>query len=410
VIYVSGYLGNAMRRATSITPSQVAHAKYPAANLGSGLPSKPFRFNATGANVDVVADINFLLNQGLENWLVTTLPDDWLEGAGAGSITREAGVVDEGVYSAKITGSKEFYQDVLVLTGKEYELGAALHGDGVQPAYIRVQDLDTLRWLSTAAAWQNARTAAEIETANAWVDAKSNFTIESPSNAKYYTTLRIFCGGAAGGTIYIDDLYLIPKVSMTSVHGHNLGSGVALNLRASTDNFGASNVDISTPVMAQPAFYDNTFSLASYRYWKLLTTSQDVGDPIWMGEWALGAFTNLGEAMRWGWQLVHRQPRTDVRMSPSGQLYTRREAYRPSRNLVMSFIASTEADRDEVLEEVRQASEQGDEPVIMVPDTTDKVVIHGRVSESSFPVSHDPGPTWTYGMTLEEDVYPVAGF
>lgn len=409
MIYISGYLGNAMRRATSITPSQAAHAKYPATNLGSGLPSKPFRFDAVGANVDVVADINFLLNQGLENWLVTTLPDDWVEGAGAGSIARDAITVDEGVYSAKITGAKEFYQDVEVLTGKEYELAAALHGDGAQGAYIYVQDLDTLEWLTTGAVWQAAKTHALIETANAWDDEQSSFTVESPDNARYRTTLRITCAGEAGGVVYVDDLYLIPKINMTSFHGHNLGSGISLNLRASTDNFGASNVDIATPVMAQPAFY-KTFSLAFYRYWKLLTTSQSVGDPIWIGEWTLGSFANLGEAMRWGWQLVHRQPRTDVRMSPSGQLYSRREAYRPSRNLVMSFIASTEADRDEMLEEVRQASEQGDEPVIMVPDINDVVVIHGRVSESSFPVSHDPGPTWAYGMTLEEDAYPVAGF
>lgn len=409
MIYVAGYLGNAMRRATSITPSQAAHARYPATNLGSGLPSKPFRFNAVGANVAVVADINFLLNQGLENWLVTTLPDDWIEGAGAGSIAREAVIVDEGTYSMKLIGAKECYQDIEVLTGKNYEIAVALYGTGVNLARAYLQDLDTYKWMTSLNVWQAGKVAFANQQPAAWQTFKEQVPVEALTGSRYRTRLRVTCGSDAGAGVYFDDFHFIPQNSVTSVHGHNLGVGAALNLRASTDNFAASNVDIATPIMAQPAFY-KTFSAVNYRYWKLLTTSQAVGDPIWMGEWALGHATTLGEAMRWGWRLIHRQPRTDVRMSPSGQLYTRQEAYRPSRDLAMSFIASTEADRDEMLESVIRASEQADEPVIMVPDTSDEVVIHGRVSESSIPVSKDPGPTWAYGVTLAEDTFPVAGF
>lgn len=75
----------------------------------------------------------------------------------------------------------------------------------------------------------------------------------------------------------------------------------------------------------------------------------------------------------------------------------------------MNWKTPTEADRDEILEEICQASEWGDEPVIIVPLTTDELVIHGRVGDV-FEYSSGAGPLWRYSMDIGSDAFPVAGF
>lgn len=407
MIYLAGYYANALRRATSFRiPAAGEHPLYPATNLSSGRPSSPFKTTILVNYASMDADINFLLNQGLEDWGVTTLPDDWTKGSGAGSIAQEASIVFEGSYSCKITGAKNIYQDVFVLPGKRYQIAAAVRGDGSNAAYVQVRNLDSHNWLTSAGTWQATAASCMIQTPASWDPKSVAFTVEeSTAFGHYPCRLRIFCTSNAGTGVYFDDMHLIPYINFCSIHGHNIGPTCAVY--GSTDNFDTSNDYIGSMTPHQPAFY-TTFTEQLYRYWRFQCRPDSL-ELIWIGEWVLGHYNTLGQTMKWGWSVQVRQPQTRVAMSPSGQLYSRREAYRPSRDLVMEFMAETEADRDEVLEQVLEASEWADEPLIIVPDTSDELVVHGRVGET-FPYTNDEGPTWGYGVTVHEDAFPVAGF
>ncbi|MCP4201152.1 MAG: hypothetical protein GY769_04380 [bacterium] len=407
MLYLPGYYANAMRRATSFTPTPSAETLYPGSYLGHGLPSYPFKFGSVAADVEVVADISFLLNQGFEDWLGDTLLK-WKEGAGAGSYAKESTTVSEGTYSLKLTGIKEMYQDVAVMTGKEYEVGWSFYGDGVSTnARFYVQDLDTYKWLHSSGSWQASKVALSSRTGASWQPVDFLFTVESGAQAT--TNLRIICGNIAANSVYFDDCHIIPTVDFASIHGHNIPSGAEVDIQFS-DSPSSGFFSNGILTMAQPSFYAVLDHEETHRYVKLLIGTQAVGDPIWIGEWAVGHHNVLGAAMRWGWKFVPRQPRTDVRTAKTGQLLTQREAYRPSLDLVMDFIATNKADRDEMFETVIHGSEQGDEPVIMVPDEHEPEVIHGRVSKHTIPLGKVPYDNWAYSVTLEEDVFPVAGF
>jgi hypothetical protein len=405
-IYLPGYLGNAHRRATSFTPSPAAHSLYPASRLGNSFPSRVLKFGSVAADIYVVSDINFLLNPGFETWFGD--PENWFYFSGAGSISQETTVVDEGSSALKMTGVIRYYQDVEVLTGKKYTYGIALRGDATNYSRLQIQDLDTYKWLSTSNTWGTSETyCAQENSGVAYVDKTGTFTVDS-SDIVYKTKLRIYLYTYAGYG-YADDLYLIPNINFSSVHAHNLPSGAAVSIRASTDNFSSSDVAIDTFTMVQPSFYE-TFTDQTYRYWKLLIDTQAVGDIIWIGEWCLGDYFTMGLRPQFELPITLVMPKTAVIMQPSRQYLATPEAYRPSRETVLSFLSESESDLKEMRESILQATEWGKEPLIIVPDINHERVLHARVPTDVFPYTVIPRPLWRYDLNVSEDAFPVAGF
>ncbi len=402
-IYVSGYYGNAIRRATLSSSS--AHADYPLTDLQTGLPSLAFRFNAQAANDHVTADLDFVIYGDFETWTAATMPDGWTEHSGAGSCEEEETIVDTGSSALQLDGDYTIYRDVTVQTGMIYGVIVALYGDDANNTSIRVQDMDTLQWLKSDGDWQAASTEVFTRSAASWnTETEVSFTVATDTT-QATRTLRIYCDQDAG-TGYVDELAMYPEVNFCAVVGHNLPSGVTISWRRDTAAFAGAGTEIAEMTMGRQAFFEVAGSDQLYRYHRVrVAEADDMKETIWYGEWVLGYSATLGQ--------MHRSPRTieyempSVRVvSSAGQGYSTKRAVYPSRSLALSFRTKTEANVTEVLEDIFGASDYGDEPLIVVPDDSDTEVYHVRVG-NGLTVENHHGIYWDYEVELVEDRYPI---
>jgi hypothetical protein len=405
LIYVAGYEADAIRRAALSASSQ--HTEHPASRAGNGDQSAPFRWNAPAANAWLKADLNFVLNGGFEDtWIDSDRPPRWTPDDGAGSLNEETTEHQSGNKSLRINGVKLAYQDLIVIPGKKYKLEFSIKGDGSNYAYVYVQDLDTLKWLTSGSVFQASKIYTALQqSAASWGSPTRTFTVEKPTIRRYYTRLRIFCASEAAGDAYFDSFAIYPEVNLGSVHAHNIPPAATLKLQYDdTGAFSGSETDATTFSVRPRSFY-NTFTAALSRYWRLLLV-EETGLTPYLGAWSMGHYNTLAQFYRWGFGTSFIQPQVREQ-TPSGRLISRRRTSDPHRRYALSFMAETEAARDEVLEDMFEASGWGDEPLIVVPDTDgDGAVLQTRV-EDVFEYVTEPGTTWDYNVVLAEDPYPV---
>lgn len=401
-IYLAGYEADAVRRATLNASS--AHADYPASRAGNGDQGKAFRWNAPAANAWLKADLDFILGGGFEDWDVADRPNHWTPDDGAGTLNEEASIFNEGAKSLNINGVKEAYQDVIVIPGKQYQFQAAIRGDATNTARVAIQDLSTLKWMTTSGTWQAAAVDAMTQQPASWTTISRTSTIESPTIRRWNTRLRIFCRSTASGDAYFDSVAAWPQVTFASVHAHNIPLGATCKLQYdSTGAFSGSESDVTTFTVYPRSFYD-TFTAALIRYWRLLIV-EETGLTPYIGAWSMGQHNTLGQIYNWGHTTSISQPQARV-YTPTGRLLSKRRTTEPSRRLQMNFMANVEVNRDEMIEDVFEAADWGDEPLVIVPDTNKGATLQARV-EDIFEYETNPMTSWEYAIVLNEDPYPV---
>jgi hypothetical protein len=214
-----------------------------------------------------------------------------------------------------------------------------------------------------------------------------------------------FNAAAADDQITVD-LGSSKQVTFCSVHGHNIDTGVtAIQLRKSSDNFSANDVLVKAMTKATPSFYDASFD-ETERYWRLKFVGTN-GDPISIGEWVLGVHSTLGVSVLQGDKPKLMRPQIRQR-SPVGQLYAVNRTIGHQRTFPMEFIG-TETEKDEVRDSILIAADWGVEPVVMVPDSNDEIVVHGRVPDMwEYRRMADFGSgVYSFGLDLEEDPFEM---
>jgi len=163
-------------------------------------------------------------------------------------------------------------------------------------------------------------------------------------------------------------------------------------LNGGFESFGADGLPLNTAMLK--------------RFWRLcIPEADDMGETAWFGEWILGPDETMTREQRWDWRVVYTQPQ--VRQATgTGQIYSTWLTDRPMPGLELEFMAESEAERDQVFRDVFQAADWGDEPLIIVPDDTKPLVVHGRVGNTwEYPNEFDD--TFTYGLRIDPDPYPT---
>jgi len=405
LIYLAGYYADAIRRATLSASSE--HTEHPASRAGNGDQSAPFRWNAAAANVWLKADLNFMLNGGFEDaWIESDRPPHWTPDDGAGTLNEETSVTDTGSKALNINGVKEAYLDLVVIPGKKHRFDLAIRGDGTNYAYVYVQDLDTLKWLNNSNVWGVAKVNCAVRLTATYQDYFRVFTVEAPSIRRSYTRIRVTCASLASGDAYFDSFAIYPEVTFASIHAHNIPNAATVKLQHdSTGAFTGAETDAATFTVRPRSFYD-TFTAFLVRYVRLLLV-EETGLTPYLGALSLGHYNTLAQIYNWGPKTSLMQPQVRGQ-TPSGRLISKRRTSDPHRRYELSFMANTEAASDEVFRDMSDASDWGDEPLVVVPDTDDNegVVLQARV-ENIFSYITNPMTTWDYGAILTEDPYPV---
>ena len=203
------------------------------------------------------------------------------------------------------------------------------------------------------------------------------------------------------------DFTSLKSVDICSMHGHNLDAGITVELRGSTDNFSSSDVLVATMTKASPTFYD-TFGSASIRYWRLKFVGTN-SVPIEIGEWVLGARSTLDRPQLVSWSYEELMPQSRQSGANVPQVFAVNLSSLRQRVLDLSFLARTYAQRDN-FRALLTDTKFGEEPLVIIPDSSDEIIIHGRMPAS---ISWDrvPGPNGGYhrtSFTVEEDPFSVA--
>ena len=217
-----------------------------------------------------------------------------------------------------------------------------------------------------------------------------------------------FNAAAADDQITVD-FTSAKAVTFCSVHGHNIDSGIsAIQLRKSSDNFGASDVLVATMTKATPTFF-TSFASTSFRYWRLKFVGTNTASPapIAIGEWVLGVKSSLTNAQLIDWSYEEDMPQDRQSGGNIKQAFAVNLSDHRQRHVTLSFAAQSYAERDEILA-MLTASQFGVEPIVFVPDPNDVIVIHGRMPKSIV-WERLPGVTGGHRttFTIEEDPFSV---
>jgi hypothetical protein len=151
----------------------------------------------------------------------------------------------------------------------------------------------------------------------------------SASNVAHEHKSKVWRTGTSTAAEYIlFDLASAQDVTSVIIFAHTLtGSDSTIQLRASTDNFAASDVLVSALTYAETI--SATFSTATYRYWKIVFTKSASGESRDIGRIFLGTYYATEIQPDWDGLKIDRKDLSVKSKSAGGQTYTdQRPQYR----------------------------------------------------------------------------------
>jgi hypothetical protein len=349
-----------------------ADALYPLANLYDGRPSKKFQFSAAVANGAITADLNLVKNPGFE----TSTLSDWTDnssGTGTSAETTVGAEVHGGSKAMKLGGGAsgvgQRYQDVTVRAGEWQLLVAWLRGDGTVNARLRVQNLQTGKYLVSDGTWSAAVTDLATQSAASYAEKPAagglQFQVESYATCRAHTvTLRIYCRVDQNGFGYFDDITLVPATDWLSIHGHNIEPLIALELRSSTDNFSSSNTLEATATVQRGRFYALLSARVFRRYWRVLFSGTPTA-AIRVGEGVLGQTYTLAQSPVFPWRLRPKRPQIRTR-TEVGEVRATGLVDDELHELEVPFQHRT-TEWDELRQQLFERSRFGVDPAVVCP-------------------------------------------
>lgn len=383
--YACGAYYNLLGRGT-VTASPGSDSVHVLANLYD--QDEPLRWmvSALGADPYVNVDIDLLLGVGNMETNNAGEPSGWTEGStGTGNMARTttAGQFNGGTAGMSLAAGNAIamgYRDVTVPAGERLTIRAYLKGDGTNAAKIRVYIKETAQYVQTdGSLGSSAANALSRSTASF---AQSTLAFRAPTVSALQATsctLRIQCyNDVAASTVFVDDVELIPTVNGVSILGHNIDALNTVVLQRSDDN--SSFATEATLTMKQPAFYGYLSTAKTYRYWRLKTTGTNTSK-LWVQKLFLGYFETMTRSQRYGWTLrwLGDQSRSEA---PGGQQWIHARGVWKRRGLALPFGQASDAEFDEIREEIMVKTEHGRYPMVIIPKHSAHYVMHGHVDES----------------------------
>jgi hypothetical protein len=340
LLYAAGQYYNLLERALSVTLNPAADALFPATNLYDGRLSKGARHGSNAANPTITWD-------------------------GA----------------AFTPGTSATY----TFTARAGERRRVTSGG---TSNVTVQNLSTLKYLTSGGAWQVASTYCLTGAGSVDYQVESLTLCQLPA-----VSLKI----TQSATVTLSDW---PRWNSVMVFGHNLDAGLSVEMRSSTDNFSGSNVLEVTGSILQPSFYMNKGSAITSRYGRVALTGTNQAIP-WYASVApmyLETMTTGQSADGYEVALEEVQIRNDSAVATSN-VYNMSPW--PRRTISLHFRSGTAAAL-ELRQEIVLRCRGGAYPFVVVPVSTEGTILMTRLganwSEVRKLLTH-----WTSDLTATED-------
>jgi hypothetical protein len=384
---------------TIVTVSPGTNGEYSVADLTDGRPSTVWKCSAD-AQWYVQGDLNQIANGDMEVWdTATDLADPWIEsivGGGTGSVDQESTTVHAGTYSAKLTKgtstSVGIYADVVARSGERRYLTAWGYASS-GTCRIRVQNLNTGKWLTSSATWSASVSDVGTVASASWAEVTKSYQVEDfETCGSGIVHLRMWAM-TDDGTVFADDFYEWPRFNAALVCGHNLNARNTIALK-SDDNAAfssATTVDSTTPV--QPTFHLYDAAGSSERYVRIDTDQTTNGVQINALGTSVAAVPYIGEVVVcWlevasrgasadgSFELAYDEPQ-ERHESGTGDVWVYDLLSEPRRLLKFGSLLPTETDHEEY-RAIMKRSRGGLHPVAIVPIDDEDVAIYGYVEAS----------------------------
>ena len=404
--FLAGLAANACIQAWSVTvTNEHALADFQKAKLQNGRPWEPFISGATVANWEAVFDTNMITDADFELNAAAAAPGgDWVVESGTPVITTAQS--HTGTKSLEFNAASEVaYQDRVCVPGNTYRFEIALYGDGTNTIEVELIDLRTGKYKTNVSdsSWATTATSLFTKTTTGFANNTRTLVIESaPDGNLGATTLRARIKKVGTGTAYADLALLYMKVDFASLHDFNYHDQIDVEVRSSNNNFGGDDDDEgSLPVRRMRTYLAFTPTSATPKRWRKFRFNGTPFDPIRLGQPFMGERKVFNSAL-YGASFSRVMPQTgiqtDVVRVPTNQAQDARYAYELQ-------YRHTETQLRQVVEQLRNASGHGGEPVVLVPEITKYEVIHGRVAaEHSW---QRPSQLHEHTLTIEEDPFVV---
>jgi hypothetical protein len=388
--YLTGEQFNVLETASTMT-STSADTNYPLTNLyqspGLNRPSRPFRFNANAADLNITADINRVGNPGFE----TSTLDGWTK-----AMTATGG--------SSGTGAR--YQDVTVRAGERFQFDGYLRSDGVGSADVQIENLHTGLFVASSG-WG---TAASFVTTSAtsYTQQTGTFTMEGITACGGYpkVTLRLHLQTTSTGNCYWDDIQLYPAVNFVSIHGHNLGPVVTPELYSDTADFAGAGTLRKTLTIAKPSFYGFLSTDIYAPDWRLKLSGTNHAIP-YVGELVLGYAETAGTRQEYGWSVAEKYPQARAE-TEAGEVYVSRLSDDGPRTAVLPFRYGAVSEYTSARDDIVRRSYGGEVPMVVVPYSSEGDVIHGRLG-SQWDVTRENLTSVDGDLVVVESGLPVVG-
>jgi hypothetical protein len=385
---------NALARGMVTAPvlSPAADANKPITNAYDGDPGNVFAWGSLVADSYASFDMNYSINGGIESALgaewtdrsvgasnvavrstTTGPPNDYYQGAAGLKCT----MVTTG--GSNIAGRS---QDYIVRSGETWVTTFARRGDGTRIARAQLRNMMTGNYWS-GSVWQSAATDfdASVSSTTWAVFGPTGIVVEEnpsgqPELCEMTLRLTLYVNGASAGSVFFDEVYCWPAVSLVGFFGHrNLSGLVSVQIKRDTAAITSAGTLDSTIAAFPQAFYAKLAAVRIERFWQLKV----LGTPL--------AIVNLGELFFGQYRAASTMPvypldvgRTYPQARSTNRLLASPLTDRPLRTWAGQFTFGSAANVAEMRERIIGATRGGVDPLVLVPQDDDaSLILYGRI-------------------------------
>lgn len=227
----------------------------------------------------------------------------------------------------------------------------------------------------------------------------SNYPHENIANGRPWEIARMSC--ASTGCHVHAALTSNVDVDFCSIHFHNIATSITVKLCRGT----TGGTDVVTMTRDDPTFYSYLTSTISDDDWRIKIIGTTTS-PIYIGEWVLGTVNVITRNPNFGWSMEYERPQQRV-MGRSGVTLVHNLSKQRLRRAKLKFLSLSSSQVNEHLDMLENCS-WGEDPLVIVPDTSRNWVIHGRPSPSiNMTVQAAQTEYWRHEIEVVEDPGPI---
>lgn len=370
---------------------------------------QPFLFAGTAGTSYIDFTLKQTVNGSFETAFSGGLPGTgWGKSSGA-TITRENfAATGEGSYCLRVAGADEHaYFDLEAAAGETLTGAVYVTTDldaGAGAGRVKVQNLATGKWLTSAGTWQTAETSwASGVDETAWTYTRSVFTVEDYTACQADTvTLRFyFVNEDPSLWSQFDGFYVWPRINFVALIGHNIPPGCTVRLWSA--NPGPNTVK-ATLTVAQPTMWSSFSSVDDYAFRLSISDPADLRQ-IFLREVVLGQYRTLAQQRQDGAETVLLEPqdRDESTLGPGGAFL---HAARGRRRMTLPLKHPSSVEAGE-WQEMMERSRNGALPLLIVPDSARSDSAMLCMAAPEYSTTHLRGTFTTGTVQVDELPFPA---